>query len=333
MDRSEVQSVLGKIEQQLAGLGVLDPVVAQAIEELLNLVERLVSGQQALAQEVQRLKEQLEQKKKGKTTGKGDGSKQNTDHSSEKRRRKRRDKKLASASDRRTFKDLTIHETIECPVDPATLPPDAVRVENEKVIVQDIEIKPRNIRFERHVHDSAAEKKVFRGPLPSGCDAGDFGADLRALILSLKYCGNMSEPKIGEFLQNFDVRISAGSLSNILTNTAKSFAGEVHDLSTAGLASTPYQQTDDTSARVAGKFWHTHTVCNPYYTAFFTRPHKDRLTVLSVLQNTESPRFRFNAKTLQWLEPFNLPKKWQRRMAALGEDIEYDFQACRAGTR
>ena len=67
------------------------------------------------------------------------------------------------------------------------------------------------------------QKKFFRGPLPRGYDAGDFGADLRALILSLKYCGNMSEPKIREFLENFDVQVSAGSLSNILTNMATVF--------------------------------------------------------------------------------------------------------------
>ena len=330
MAPSEVEAVLSRIEQQLAVAGVLSPAVEQAVEAWLNLVERLVSDHQALADEVQRLKEQLQQKKKGKTTGKGDGPKQKTDHSSEEHRRKRRVKKSASARDRRSFKDLPIHETIECPVDPTTLPPDAVRVEDESVVVQDIEIKPRNIRFERHVYYSAAEKKLFRGLLPGGYDVGDFGADLRALILSLKYCGNMSEPKIGEFLQNFDVQISAGSLSNILTNTAKFFEDEFDDLFTAGLASTPYQQTDDTSARVAGKFWHTHIVCNPYYTAFFTRPHKDRLTVLSVLQNTTSPGFRFNAKTLELLEPYDLPEKWQRRMAALGEDVQYDDEACRA---
>ena len=56
MDLSEVQAVLSRIEQQLAGVGTLDAVVAQAVEELLNLVEQLVSGQQALAQEVERLK-------------------------------------------------------------------------------------------------------------------------------------------------------------------------------------------------------------------------------------------------------------------------------------
>jgi len=48
MDRSEVQGVLSRIEQQLAGLDGLEPVIEQAIEELLNLIERLVSGQQAL---------------------------------------------------------------------------------------------------------------------------------------------------------------------------------------------------------------------------------------------------------------------------------------------
>ena len=167
MDRSEVQAVLAKIEQQLAGLGILDPAFEQAVEELLNLVERLVSGQQALAQEVQRLKEQLEQKKKGKTTGKDDGPRQNTDHSSEKHRRRRDKPKTSPAADRRTFKDLTIHETIECPVDPATLPPDAVRVADEEVIVQDIEIKPKNTRFQRHVHYSAAEKSIFAVPCPA----------------------------------------------------------------------------------------------------------------------------------------------------------------------
>jgi hypothetical protein len=33
----------------------------------------------------------------------------------------------------------------------------------------------------------------------------------------------MSEPQIGEFLEHFDVQVSAGSLSNILSNTAASF--------------------------------------------------------------------------------------------------------------
>jgi len=322
-----VQKILSEIEDLLATAGDLPPEAEMAVEKLLNVVEALSSDKQALAQEVQRLKQQLDQKKQGKTTGQGDGPQQKTDHSSEEHRRKRRVKKSSSAGDRRSFKDLTIHETIECPVDPEQLPPDAVRVEDEEVIVQDIEIKPRNIRFERHVHYLASENKYFRGPLPSGYDMGDFGADLRALILSLKYCGNMSEPKIREFLENFDVRISAGSVSNILTKTADSFAGEFDDIVSAGLASTPYQQTDDTSARVDGEFWHTHILCNPYYAAYFTRPHKDRLTVLEVVQNTSDLRFQLGAETLNLLRTeFNLPKKWQEAIEVQG-DVQFDKES------
>jgi hypothetical protein len=319
MNDADVRNILNRIEEQLATVVDLDPQAQQAFEDLLNLVEQLVVDQEALAREVQRLKQQLDNKRRAKTTNSADDGKPDSDHSSEKHRR-RREKPKTKSGDRRSFKDLTIHETIECPIDPEALPPDAVRVEDESVVVQDVEIKPRNIRFQRQVYYSAAEKKFFRAPLPGGYDAGDFGAELRALILSLKYCGNMSEPKIGEFLENFDVQISTGSLSNILTNTAKSFEGEFHDLFTAGLASTPYQQTDDTSARVNGEFWHTHIVCNPYYTAFFTRPRKDRLTVLEVLQNTSDPQFLLGEKTLQLLRAeFNVPRKWQLALERLGE--------------
>jgi hypothetical protein len=333
MSGVDVETILKQVETLLAGAGELPAEAEQAVGKLLNVVEALSADRKELAQEVQRLRQQLEQKKKPKTTGEAnqhDSQKANSDsdHSSEKQRRKR-DKKTRPAQDRRSFKDLPIHEEIECPVDPATLPPDAVRVADESVVVQDIEIKPRNIRFQRQVYYSAAEAKYFRGALPSGYDVGDFGADLRALILSLKYCGNMSEPKIREFLENFEVQISAGSLSNILTNTAASFEQEYHDVLIAGLSSTTYQQTDDTSARVAGQSWHTHVLCNPFYTWYSTRPGKDRLTVLAMLQNKDATRFRFNAQTLALLrDEFTIPKKWQRSLASLidqhGGDVEFD---------
>ena len=320
----DVKAILKQVEQLLAAAGALPAEAELAVEKLLNMVEALCSDRKELADEVERLRKRLDKKKKPKTTGDSkqdnDSSSQNdSDHSSDKRR-KQGEKKPRKQRDRRSFKDLTIHETIECPVDPGTLPPDAVRVEDEKVIVQDVEIKPRNILFERSVYYSASEKRYYRGRLPAGYDIGDFGANLRALILSLKYCGNMSEPKIREFLENFDVQISAGSVSNILTKTADDFAQEFDDIVHAGLASTPYQQTDDTSARVAGQFWHTHILCNPFYAAYFTRPHKDRLTVLEVLQNTSELRFRFGVETLQLLrDEFDIPVKWQLALEQLGE--------------
>ena len=189
---------------------------------------------------------------------------------------------------------------------------------DESKVVQDVVVKPNNILFQRHVYYSAKQDKFYRGPLPSGYDLGDFGGDLRALILSLKYCGNMSEPKIREFLENFDVQISSGSISNILTKTADSFSHEFDDIVHAGLSSTPYQQTDDTSARVAGEFWHTHILCNPFYAAYFTRPQKDRLTVLEILQNTSELRFCFGKETLSLLQAeFDIPKSGSKPSKSL----------------
>ena len=325
MGTSDVQTIIDQVERLLAKEELSGRVEA-AIQKLLNVVEALTADKKSLADEVKRLRKQLEQKKKTKTTSnsdkddKADNQDSNSDHSSEKRRRKLRKKKLKQAKDRRSFKDLPIHDTVECPVDPATLPSDAVRLDDEIVIVQDIEIKPKNTKFQRRVFYSATQQQYFRGPLPAGYDHGDFSANLRALIVTLKYCGNMSEPKIGEFLENFDVQVSSGSISNILTNSASDFEQDYHDLLIAGLSSTTYQQTDDTSARVNGEFWHTHILCNPFYTLYSTRPHKDRLAVLGVLQNTNDLHFRLGQETLELLQSeFSIPEKWQQTIADLGE--------------
>ena len=325
MGTSDVKSMIEQVELLLAE-EELSERTEIAIHKLLNVVEALSADKKSLADEVERLRKQLEVKKKAKNTASrkkndedtpGDDDSANSDHSSEKRRNP---KKKPKATDRRSFKDLTIHDTVECPVDPDVLPPDAVRLQDEIVVVQDIEIKPKNTQFQRHVFYSASQQKYYRGPLPAGCDQGDFSASLRALIVSLKYCGNMSEPKIGEFLENFDVQVSAGSLSNILTKSAKLFEQEYDDLFVAGLGSTSYQQTDDTSARVQGKFWNTHILCNPFYTFYSTRPGKDRLTVLKVLQNTDALRFCFGQATCKLLQDeFSMPEKWSAEIAGLGE--------------
>jgi hypothetical protein len=47
----------------------------------------------------------------------------------------------------------------------------------------------------------------------------------------------------------------------------------------AGLAASPWQQTDDTATRVNGHNQHCHVLSNPLYTAYTTKPKKDRLTM------------------------------------------------------
>jgi hypothetical protein len=76
------------------------PVEAEeAVEKLLNIVEALSADKNELAEEVQRLRKQLEQKKKDKTTATSQqdddqAAPLNSNHSSEKQRRKRDKKRL-----------------------------------------------------------------------------------------------------------------------------------------------------------------------------------------------------------------------------------------------
>ncbi len=116
---------------------------------------------------------------------------------------------------------------------------------------------------------SAAARQIFRGPLPAGFDRGDFSARLRALIIALKHCGNMSSWR---------------------------------------------------TSRVQGQFWHTHILCNPFYTLYSTQPRKDRLAVLSMLQNSQELRFRLRPETLDLLQTefLPVPEKWRLNITALG---------------
>ena len=327
MSDLNVPTMIAQVETLLAQQE-RSPQVEAAIELLLNAVEALNTDKQLLAEEIARLRKQLEQKKRAKTTSPGAGDpspKADSNHSSEAHRKQlaKPDKPPRTAADRRTFKDLTIHEERECPLDPAALPADAVRCADELVIVQDITIEPHNIRFHQQVYFSPTTGAYYRAPLPAGFEHGDFSANLRAFIIALKYCGNMSEPKIGELLGTFEIQVSRGSLSNILTNSASQFAADYRAVLIAGLSATIYVQIDDTSARVKGKFWHTHIVCSPFYTFYSTQPHKDRLTVLAVLQglqNTSDLQFQFGTETLELLaSEFQVPEKWNRKLAALGE--------------
>jgi hypothetical protein len=309
MKREAVRQILKDVEELL---GSAEPV-SPAIELLLNLIESLCQDIDSLKAEAERLRKLLENKKRNKPGGAQGTTK---DHSSTKHREP--ETPPPPHRDLRSGKKLAIHETIHCPVDLQTLPSDVVRYPDEEVVVQNVKIAPHNIQFTREVYFSPSTKCRYRGQLPEGFDQGDFGPDLRALILSLKYCGNMSEPKIGEFLDNFQIQVSSGSLSNILTKTVKQFEVVYDQIFHAGVRSTCYQQTDDTSARVGGKSWNTHILCNPYYTYFSTRPGKDRLSFLAFLQHAPDAHFLFDDQTLKLLAAdFGVPATWRECIAKL----------------
>ena len=164
-----------------------------------------------------------------------------------------------------------------------------------------------NIKFERAVYYSRSQGKTYLAPLPLGYD-GQFSPELKALVMDLYQDGGMTEPAMERFLKTHGIYISSGMISKIITDDVAPFHQEKKDIVEAGLLSTDYQHIDDTGARVNGKNYHTHILCNPFFTAFTTLPTRDRLAVIEVLSNGNL-RFCINEAAYALMKKLGLPKK------------------------
>ena len=278
----------------------------QAIAQLLNLIENLSADLREAQAENQRLRDENhrlkgEQGKPDIQPSKKPGAPSPAHHSSERERHQPSAWKKSSKVD-----EIHIDREQIVPIEPSLLPPDAEFKGREAVVVQDLIIHTDNVRFLKEKYYSPSQGKTYLAELPKGY-AGEFGPGIKASVLVWYYGMNTSEPKIREFLQDVGIHISEGQLSNLLIQKQESFHQEKAALYEAGLRSSPYQQTDDTATRVDGVNQHCHVVCNPLYTAYFTREKKDRLTVLDVLRNDTPRVYRLNAQAYAWLQPFALP--------------------------
>jgi len=263
---------------------IQDEKIKETIHALLNLIESQVASIRSHQEEIQRLRDENnrlkgEQGKPRIKSGKNKDARKSRDISSEK------DRKEESFPDKRgSIKEpIKIDRSHICEVDKAKLPDDAEFKGYETVTVQDLKITTDNVAFRKEIYYSPSEHKTYRGELPLGYEGG-FGPTIKAFSLILKNICNVSEPKTGEILHNLNIRIASGSISNILIKKKDIFHQEKEDIVAAGLQSTPYQQIDDTGARVDGQNYHTHILCNPWYTAYFTTGRKDRLTITELLQ-------------------------------------------------
>ncbi len=271
---------------------------------LFDGVERCVAEIVQLTEENQQLKDEIN-RLKGEQ-GKPDirpQKKESSDHSSEEER-----KRGGGAGKPKKSRKKKANRQKVCRIDKTSLPADAVFKGYDSVIIQGIIIEADNVEFKREVYYSPSEKKRYLAPLPTGYQ-GEFSPELKAWILSLHYESQMTEPAIHRFLSTAQIDISPATISRILTDTMIPFHAEKQEIVAAGLKSSHYQQIDDTSGRVNGKNHYTHVLCNPLYTAYFTRPHKDRLSVLEII-NGGSLNFLVNEEAFEWMKSLGLPEKY-----------------------
>ncbi len=291
------------------------------IRKLLNLIEAHYQEIQELKRINQQLRDELRRLKgeQGKPDIKPStkpAGKKNFSSEEERKKRKKRNKK--SKKDR-----IKTHNRQVCKVDPAILPEDARFKGYQPVVVQDVIFKAYNTLFLKEKYYSPSLNKTYLAPLPPGYD-GEFGPGLKALVPKLYYGSNITEQNILDLLEDAEINISAGKVSEMLIKNHDTFHAEKDALYEAGLNSTPWQNIDDTSTRVNGQNQFCHIVCNPFYTAYFTTPRKDRLTVLDVLKNFAPRDFLLNEEAFGYIDIFKLPKAVVQQLRTLPLDQTFD---------
>jgi len=287
--------------------GIQDENARQLIQRLLNLIEKLSADLRDSQAENQRLRDEINRMKgeQGKPKVKANAPKPPvaaSDHSSEKERHKSRQRSKGS---KKAIIRIDREKVVE--VDRASLPVDAKFKGYDDVVVQDIVVKTDNICFHKEKYYAASTGNTYQGELPRGYE-GQFGPGIKALVPTLYFGMNTSEPKILEFFEHVGIHISEGELSNLLIKDQEDFHAEKDEVYEAGLRSSPWQHTDDTQTRVNGQNQHCHVICNPVYTAYQTLPKKDRLSVLDVLRHGRERVFRLNREALGYLENVQLSK-------------------------
>lgn len=319
MNRQEIKKILHNIDFR-ADSSLQEPH-AETLPILTNLIEGLSEENEKLKIEIQKLRDENNRLKgeqgKPKFPGKK-GSGKGKNISSEKDRKQREGKEEKPKSKK---KDIPIDRTEICKVDPSILPADAEHRGYEPILVQEILITTDNVEYKKEIFFSPSENRFYVGELPTGI-VGRFGPGIRSLVCTLKYVANMSQPKIKELLENCGVEISQSTISRILTNDETGFNQEKKDIFRAALEHTPYHQIDDTTVRVNGKNQYSQIFCNPLYTAFFTVPRKDRLTILDLLLCGRERTYRFDEKAFCLMAEFKLSKKITDQLRDLTEDKE-----------
>lgn len=300
-----------------------DENARELIIRLMNLIETVSADLRDAQAEIQRLRDENnrlrgEQGKPKIKANKPKPSRTNYSSEQERRKPKPRRKRAKKAT-------IEIHREQTLEVDKASLPEDAEFKGYEDVVVQDVVFRADNVRFRKEKYWAYSTGKTYLAELPLGYE-GQFGPGLKALTLTLYYGGGMSEPKILDLYENVGVQISAGQLSNQLIKGQEPFHAEKEEVCEAGLASSPWQHTDQTSTRVDGQNQHCNIVCNPLYTIYTTTPKKGRLSVLDVLRNGRERRFRLNEEALGYLESAPLSKAARNWLSAQCSDQDWDEQ-------
>jgi hypothetical protein len=206
---ARVDGLLDQV-QKIDLAGIEDERVRAIVGWLLNVVEDLRGELKKAHQENAYLRERLGLRRggEGKPGDKPDSSPPQATHSSEKERKEPKERTQGAK-----LSEIRIDKEVKLDLDRTTLPPDAQDKGYEAVVMQELRIVTGNVRFWRKKYYSASTGKTYLAPLPEGY-GGAYGPNVKTLGVTFSHLCHMTEPKIGEWLANMGILISAGQISH-----------------------------------------------------------------------------------------------------------------------
>ena len=202
--------------------------------------------------------------------------------------------------------------------DTSSLPRDIVFKGYAKSHYQSLEIRSKLIEVQRAIYYSAFENKTYTADLPSEYAMGsDYTQELKGHIGLFKFSLGLSIPKIGDFLRMHGIAISNGSVSNILLENGEALKPEQIAIHKAGLETGLYEASDSTASRFNGANYNTHVFGNEAYSAYFTKPHKDRQTIVDLIRLDQDRTYLLNEQTFSLYQYLKIPAKITKPLAPL----------------
>jgi hypothetical protein len=265
--------------------------ITPAVTQLLELIRILAEENQALKDEIARLKGQKTRPVlKPSNLGKEESATQ------EQGETRNRVKKVKA-------KNIKIHQ--EVVLQPENIPQGSRFIEYKDYIVRDITFCPWNIRYRRARWQTPAGDFII-GALPDEVK-GHFGPDLTSFILYQHYGCCVTQPLIAQQLTELGVEISTGQINTILTENKELFHKEKEEILVTGLKLSGHIHVDDTGARHKGANGYCTHIGNEYFAWFETTQSKSRINFLKLLDTGHSD-FIINADALEYMAVQGLPR-------------------------
>ena len=294
-----------------------DPAVRQVITVLLNIIEEQSNRIEKLEQKNEELSSEIKRLK----TGQGNPPKSKTRNPDQNLRPKSDKSKKRSKNHKKGSKkkDIPIDRSVTLDLEEKSqLPKDAKFSHWREVVAQNVILKRDNVKYRIAVYYSPSMRRTFSAQLPEDY-CGEFGVELKALIQTLRHVCDVTEGSLFKLMESVGVKISTGSINNILLSNSEVMQQEQKQILRAGISGSPYVNTDGTKSFEKGKRLSTQIICGEHFSAFYTMPSKSRLDVLSALQGRPEGGllFAYNETTAWWLEFFKVGHKHRNALKKL----------------